>query len=434
MRKSAPMVFFFQYLLLPTIVIISYVNINHIYMIKYLYFYLNMIIFYRNKGNQMKSFYKIISILIITLFASKVNAFDTIARSAMVVDQTTGTVLMSKDADLRVPPASMSKLMTLYMLFEALRDERIAMDTEFLVSEKATKIGGSTMFLREGERVSVRDLIQGIIVQSGNDACVTVAENLAGTETAFADQMTKRAIELGMNNSSFGNSTGWPDPLQRMSARDLVLIADLLIKDFPNYYPFFAQASFTWDGVKQNNRNPLLALGIGADGLKTGHTNEAGYGLVGSARQGNRRIIFMITGLETKAARANEAEKLANWAFRQFVIKDLFEKGAAITKAHVWLGEDKTINLVTEDKVSDLFPLGSLKGVNIEVNYKGPIEAPITKGDRLAILTIEIPGMGKSEHHLIASKNVASGSVFNRIATSAQLLGKNALNGQLWEK
>ena len=178
----------------------------------------------------------------------------------------------------------------------------------------------------------------------------------------------------------------------------------------------------------------MLAIGIGADGLKTGHTNEAGYGLVGSARQGNRRIIFMITGLETKAARANEAEKLANWAFRQFVIKDLFEKGAAITKAHVWLGEDKTINLVTEDKVSDLFPLGSLKGVNIEVNYKGPIEAPITKGDRLAILTIEIPGMGKSEHHLIASKNVASGSVFNRIATSAQLLGKNALNGQLWEK
>ena len=257
-----------------------------------------------------------------SVVATPAFSFDTLASSAMVMDQTTGTVLMAKNADLRVPPASMSKLMTLYMLFEALRDERIAFDTEFLVSEKAAKIGGSTMFLREGERVSVRDLIQGIIVQSGNDACVTVAENLAGTETAFADQMTKRAIELGMNNSSFGNSTGWPDPLQRMSARDLVLIADLLIKDFPNYYPFFAQASFTWDGVKQNNRNPLLALGIGADGLKTGHTNEAGYGLVGSARQGNRRIIFMITGLETKAARANEAEKLANWAFGKFVNKN----------------------------------------------------------------------------------------------------------------
>ena len=153
----------------------------------------------------MKSFYKIITIFIITLLASPVNAFDTIARSAMVIDQTTGTILMAKDADRRVPPASMSKLMTLFMLFEALRDERIAMDTEFLVSERATKIGGSTMFLREGERVSVRDLIQGIIVQSGNDACITVAENIAGTETAFADQMTKRAIELGMNNSSFGS-------------------------------------------------------------------------------------------------------------------------------------------------------------------------------------------------------------------------------------
>ena len=380
----------------------------------------------------MKSFYKIITVFIITLLANSAYAFDTIARSAMVVDQTTGTILMAKDADRRVPPASMSKLMTLYMLFEALRDERIAMDTEFLVSERATKIGGSTMFLREGERVSVRDLIQGIIVQSGNDACITVAENIAGTETAFADQMTKRAVELGMNNSSFGNSTGWPDPLQRMSARDLVKIADLIITEFPNYYPFFAQTSFTWDGVKQNNRNPLLPLGIGADGLKTGHTNEAGYGLVGSGRQGQRRIIFMITGLETKAARANEAEKLVNWAFRQFVIKDLFEKDEVISEADVWLGKDKTINLIAEDKISGLFPLGSLKNVDIEVNYNSPIEAPIKKGDRIAILTINTPKIGKSEHHLVASKDVTSGSIINRVLASAELLGKKALSGQLW--
>ena len=244
--------------------------------------------------------------------------------------------------------------------------------------------------------------------------------------------MTKRAVELGMNNSSFGNSTGWPDPLQRMSARDLVKIADLIITEFPNYYPFFAQTSFTWDGVNQNNRNPLLPLGIGADGLKTGHTNEAGYGLVGSARQGQRRIIFMITGLETKAERANEAEKLTNWAFRQFVIKDLFEKDEIISKAKVWLGEDKTIDLIAEDKISGLFPLGSLKNIDIEINYNGPIPAPIKKGDRIAVLTINTPKIGKSEHHLVASKDVATGSILNKVLASAELLGKKALSGQLW--
>ena len=175
-----------------------------------------------------------------------------------------------------------------------------------------------------------------------------------------------------------------------------------------------------------------LPLGIGADGLKTGHTNEAGYGLVGSARQGQRRIIFMITGLETKAARANEAEKLVNWAFRQFVIKDLFEKDEVISEADVWLGKDKTIDLIAEDKISGLFPLGSLKNVDIEVNYNSPIEAPIKKGDRIAILTINTPKIGKSEHHLVASKDVTSGSILNRVLASAELLGKKALSGQLW--
>jgi len=382
----------------------------------------------------MKSFYKIITIFIITLLTSQAKAFDTIAPSAMVIDQTTGTILMAKDADRRVPPASMSKLMTIYMLFEALRDGRVAMDTLFTVSKRATETEGSSMFLREGSRVTVRDLMQGIIVQSGNDACVTVAEALAGTEVAFADQMTKRAIELGMTNSSFGNSHGLPDPLQRMSARDLITIANLLYTEFPNYYPFFAQETYTWDKIEQKNRNPLLYLNIGADGLKTGYTKEAGYGLVGSARRGERRIIIMITGLDSLADRENEAEKLTNWAFRQFVIKELFKKDEVIAKADVWLGENKTINLIAEDNISGLFSLGSLKNVDIEIKYNGPIEAPIKRGDRIAVLTINTPKLGKAEHHLVASKDVAAGSILNRVLTSAELLGRKAISGRLWAK
>ena len=375
---------------------------------------------------------KIASFAICMCLTSQAWAFDTLARSAMIVDQTTGTVLLAKDADRPIPPASMSKLMTTYMLFEALRDGRVTMDTKFLVSEKATSRGGSTMFLRTGERVTVRDLIQGIIVQSGNDACITVAENIAGTEEAFAEQMTTRANEMGMTASTFGNATGWPHPNQRMSARDLVFLANELITKFPEYYGFFSQRSFTWDGVKQDNRNPLLNLGIGADGLKTCHTNEAGYGLVGSAKQGNRRIIFMITGLDSKIARASEAEKLTNWAFRQFVSKELFKKGTKIAEAKVWLGGQKTVGLVAQNNISGLFPQGSLDDVTIEVTYQGPLEAPIKAGDQVATLTVTAPNMETTNHNLVAQNDVAKGSIVTRVLASAELLGNDLLGGKLW--
>ena len=379
------------------------------------------------------AFIRYIAVFVLSLcITGQVNAFDTLARSAMIVDQTTGTVLLAKDADRPVPPASMSKLMAVYMLFEALRDGRVTMDTKFLVSENATKLGGSTMFLRTGERVSVRDLIQGIIVQSGNDACITVAENLSGTEDAFAEQMTTRAIQMGMTSSTFGNSTGWPHPKQRMSARDLVFLANYIITNFPEYYPYFSQRSFTWDGVKQSNRNPLLTLGIGADGLKTGHTNEAGYGLVGSAKQGNRRIIFMITGLESKSVRASEAEKLTNWAFRQFVIKELFKKGTQIADAQVWLGREKTVGLVAENDISGLFPLGSLKDVTLEVTYLGPLEAPIAAGTQVATLTVSAPNMETTEHNLVAQNDVGKGSIVTRVLASAELLSNDLMGGKLW--
>lgn len=366
--------------------------------------------------------------------AAKSFAFDTAARSAFVVDQTTGTVLMSKDADRPLPPASMSKLMTLNMLFEAIEQGRVSMDSKFLVSQKAHEMGGSTMFLRTGERVSVDNLIRGIIVQSGNDACVAVAEGLSGSEAEFARLMTNRAKELGMNNSTFANSSGWPHPGQRMSARDLVFLANRLITKFPQYYPYFSEKKFTWDNITQDNRNPLLSLGIGADGLKTGHTEEAGYGLVGSATQGDRRIIFMITGLTSQAERAQEAERITNWAFRQFVRRELFPKDHRIASAKVWIGKQPVVDMQSDREIAALVPFSSTGEIEMEVSYEGPIEAPIVKGDQLAVLKVTPPDMEASEFPLFASQDIAKGGILSRMRASAEVLGAELLGSQLFAR
>jgi len=303
--------------------------------------------------------------------AGSANAFDTSAKAAFVIDYDTGTVLLSKNSDEPLPPASMSKLMTLNMVFEALDEGRLSLDDKFRVSEKAAKMGGSKMFVREGASISIDDLIRGVIVQSGNDACVVLAEGLAGSEAAFAERMTRRARLLGFENSTFANSTGWPHPAQRMSARDLVLIATRLIKDFPQYYGYFKEESFTWEGIKQDNRNPLLKLGIGADGLKTGHTEEAGYGLVGSAKQDGRRIVFMITGLSSVKERSVEAERMTSWAFREFSRKVLFDKGDAVSVVDIWLGEKVTVDLVAPEDLAILVPFGVKDEIQATVAYRG---------------------------------------------------------------
>lgn len=271
------------------------------------------------------------------------HAFETKAKAAYVIDQTTGTVLLNKNADTPLPPASMSKLMTLFMAFEAIRDGRLSLNEKLPVSQHSMNYGGSTMFLNTRDRVTVEDLIRGIIVLSGNDACSVIAEALSpdGTEAGFARQMTQRAQRMGMTNSTFANSNGWPQAGHRMSMRDLALLANRLITDFPEFYPLFSETEFAFDGrAPQNtrNRNPLLRLGIGADGLKTGHTSEAGYGLVGSAKQGQRRVIFVLSGLDSSAARAQESESIVNWSFRQFALRPLAQKGERIAMADVWMG------------------------------------------------------------------------------------------------
>ncbi len=354
-------------------------------------------------------------------------AFDTRATAALVVDYDTGTILLEKNADKELPPASMSKLMTLNMLFEALQEGRLGLNSKFRVSTKAWQMGGSKMFVKEGDSIAVEDLIRGIIIQSGNDACVVVAEGLAGSEAEFANRMTKRARKLGMENSVFANSTGWPHPDHRMTAHDLVTLATRLIRDFPEYYPYFAEPSFEWADIKQANRNPLLQMDVGADGLKTGHTEEAGYGLVGSAIQDGRRVIFVVMGLNSTSERAQESERMLSWAFREFSQETLFAKDQIISVADVWLGAADSVGLVPQSELSILVPYSNRDEVQASVVYQGPIEAPIKAGDEVAQLNITIPGLSDQTYPLVAADNVDRGGFLKRMIASAQLLSEKVL-------
>ena len=354
-------------------------------------------------------------------------AFDTRANAAYVYDLTTATVLLDKNADQPLPPASMSKLMTLYVAFEAMERGLLRMTDELVVSSHANSYGGSTLFLKTGERVTVEDLIRGIIVLSGNDACVVIAEALSpdGTEGGFARLMTRKAQDMGMTNSTFANSNGWPAAGHRMSMRDLGLLTTRIIEDFPEFYPMFAETEFLFDATESANRfnrNPLLKLGIGADGLKTGHTKEAGYGLTGSAKQGNRRIVFVVSGMTSSAVRAQEAEAIVNWSFRQFAQRTLASGGQRIATAAVWEGAEPEIGLVPVDEISILLPVLADTEVEAEVIYTGPIQAPITAGTQLAQLVFQPEGLPQQRFDLVAESDVAHGGFLATVSTAAMSL------------
>ncbi len=367
------------------------------------------------------------ALLPLLLSTTAAQAFDTRAASAWVLDQTTGTVLLSKNAETPLPPASMSKLMTLYMLFEALERGTVTMDTTFPVSARARAMGGSTMFLNELDRPTVRELITGIIVNSGNDACVVVAEGLSptGTEDGFAALMTQRARELGMKDTTLANASGWPDPQHRMSMRDLGILAQHLIEDFPDLYLFFNEREYDYKGrapANRFNRNPLFQLDIGADGLKTGHTQEAGFGLVGSATQGDRRVIFVISGMETDQIRAEELAAIVNWAFRQFTERKVASAGEVIAEADVWRGDQMKVGLVPETDVSLLLPALSSDQVEAEIVHQGPIHAPITKGQALGEMILTREGMDTVRVPLVADRDVPLGGFTTRVLTTSQVL------------
>lgn len=377
----------------------------------------------------MKIARRLLIAALMTLCAGALPAqtFETSAPAAYVYDQTTGTVLLAKDADIPLPPASMSKLMTIYMAFEAIADGRLSVDDVLPVSAHAASFGGSSMFLDTTDRVRVEDLLRGVIVLSGNDASVVLAEALSpdGTEAGFGRMMTDRARQLGMTQSVFVNASGWPAVGHRMSVRDLGILSSRLISDFPTFYPLFAETEFAFDNrVPSNsqNRNPILAMGIGADGLKTGHTQEAGYGLAGSAVQGDRRVIFVVTGLQTARDRAQESARIVNWAFRQFAERDVALAGTRIASADVWMGAAPSVGLTLAEDLRLLVPTLHDGALDAQVVFDGPLQAPVTAGQQVGELIITLDGLPEKRVPLVADEDVALGGFSARLRTAANVL------------
>ena len=321
----------------------------------------------------------------------------------------------------------MSKLMTLEVVFEALETGRLALDDTFRTSVRAAAMGGSKMYIRSGKAVSVESLLRGVIVQSGNDAAVALAEAISGTEEAFAALMNQRAADLGLINSHFANATGWPDPQHRMSPRDLATLAERIITRYPQHYAMFAESEFTWDGITQPNRNPLLGAGIGADGLKTGHTEEAGYCIVASAKRGERRILLVVTGLESSQQRRQEAERLINWAFRAFETTRLYKAGEPVAEAEVWIGAADTVALAPARDLIVTVPYGMLEKAEISAHFSEPVEAPVAAGAELGRLEVALPGVTPVSVPLVAVEAVERGGIIARLEAAARLLIRRLL-------
>lgn len=349
-------------------------------------------------------------------------AYEGRAPNVLVMDYNTGQILVDQNADVPLPPASMSKLMTLNMLFEAIEDGRVQLDTTFTVSQRAHEMGGSRMFLETRHRPTAEDLIRGIAVLSGNDATVAVAEGLAGSEEAFARLATARARQLGMENTTIMNASGWPHPEHRMSLRDLAILARHLLEEHGEYYPYLAEREFTWNNITQPNRVPLLGAGLGLDGLKTGHTNEAGYALTGSAVQGDRRVIFVFSGLDSERERLEEAERIINWSFRQFAEFRVAEEGHVLAEADVWMGAQSRVPLVAPRDHDVLIPVFTDDQITARVAYDSPIPAPIAEGQELARLIVSVPGMADFELPLVAGQAVDEGGFVPRMRSAAIVL------------
>jgi D-alanyl-D-alanine carboxypeptidase (penicillin-binding protein 5/6) len=352
------------------------------------------------------------------ILAPGAQAYETLARAAILIDHDTGQVLYAKNADEPIPPASMSKLMTVLMVFERLHDGRLHLDDELTVSEKAWRMGGSKMFVEVGKRVKVGDLLRGIIVQSGNDACIVVAESLAGSEEAFAEQMTARAHELGLTQTTLKNASGWPDPGHVMSVRDLATLANIIISEYPEYYEMFSETEFEFNGIRQYARNPLLRGDVGADGLKTGHTEDAGYGLTASATRDGRRLILVVAGLETPGQRAREAERLLEHGFRDFKAYELFHAGQTVESAPVWLGDQETVPLITDQSVVLTLTPEARRALEVKVVYDGPVPAPVAMGAPVAQLEITAPGIEPRRVPLIAGEEIQEAGLLGRMSSA----------------
>ncbi len=346
----------------------------------------------------------------------------TLASHAYMVDFETGMVLYEKNPDARMPTSSMSKVMTMYVVFDALKSGQISLNDEFLVSEKAWRKGGSKMFVEVDKSVKVEDLVRGVIVQSGNDATIVLAEGLAGTEDYFAKALTAKAKELGMKDSNFMNASGWPDPDHYSTPRDLTTLAVAMIRDFPNYYHYYSEKEFTYNKITQRNRNPLLYRNIGADGIKTGHTEVGGYGLIGSGVHNGRRVVLVINGLEDEQARAKEAAKLLEWGLRGFQNVELVKGDEPVADIPVAVGKDKSVAAVTGRDLKVTLPTLSRQGLKIQVRMTQPLIAPVQKGQQVGIMTIDVPQLSTFEVPLVAAQDVNKMGLISRTFAKARRL------------
>ena len=357
---------------------------------------------------------------------SKAAEIDSSAEFAFVTDFGSGKVLMEKQPDALMKPASMAKIMTVYIAFERIADGSLSLDDTFLISEKAWRKGGSKTFVEVGKEVSVRDLLYGVVVQSGNDAAIAIAEGISGTEEGFAEEMNYVARKLGMENTVFRNSTGWPHLEQHTTARDLNILATALIREFPadkypELYPMFAEKDFTYNGIKQGNRNPLVYGTQGADGLKTGHTAESGYGLVGSAHRDGQRVVMVLNGMKSMKQRSSESRRLIDLMFREFKLYRFYDKGQPVDRANVWLGTKNKIDLVLEEPLHLVMARSDRRKMKVSVNWNDPVPAPITAGQAIGTLVLELPS-GKTTYPLLAAENVDGLGMFDRVGEALKYL------------
>ena len=344
----------------------------------------------------------------------------TLARQGFMVDPQTSTVMLFKDADKPMHPSSMAKMMTIYILFEELTAGRLKLDTRFRVSERARAMGGSRMFLELGSEVSVEDLIKGMIVLSGNDACVVIAEGLSGNEDSFAERMTKRGRELGMTGTIFKNASGWPAEGQWTTARDLAVLAWRTIDEFPKLYRYYSDTNWTYNNIRQENRNRLLKITPGTDGLKTGHTEEGGYGQATSAIRDGRRIILVVNGMTSMAERAQETSRLMEWGFREFANTTIFRAGDTVVEAPVWLGAQDKVPLVVGRAVQITAPTGQAVSPRVVARFEGPLPAPLVKGTKVGTAAVTIPDGRVIEYPLEVGVDVPRMGVVGRVTTMIQ--------------
>ena len=367
----------------------------------------------------------ILSISLI-FFTFNSNAIESVAKTALLIDLSTGEVLLDKNSEERTYPSSMTKIMTALMAFEKIKDGTLSMDQEFLISKKAWKMGGSKMFIEVDKKVKVSDLLLGVVVQSGNDASIAIAEGISGSEETFAIEMNNLAKKIGLNNSNFVNSSGWPNDNHYTTAKDLAKIAEYTLNEHPELYEMYAITEFTYSGIKQDNRNPLLYSFDGADGFKTGHTQAAGYGLVGSAERGDRRLLLVLNGLETSRSRAQEALRLMDWGFNNFQLVDFYKKGEVVIEATTWLGKQEKVKLSSQQDISVSIPKTHLSDMKVEVLIEEPIPTPISINDQVGLVQISYADK-KLQYPLLASENIEQKGFFSRITSALYylVLGSN---------